>query len=65
MPVLRDWAAFEAVVQDYVDTGIADTLKDIYWDVRPKPEFGTVEVRVFDTPLSVRKAVALAARLLD
>ncbi|MEK8025547.1 YbdK family carboxylate-amine ligase [Pseudaquabacterium rugosum] len=61
MPVLRDWAAFEAVVQDYVDTGIADTLKDIYWDVRPKPEFGTVEVRVFDTPLSVRKAVALAA----
>ncbi len=31
----------------------------------PKPEFGTVEVRVFDTPLSVRKAVALAARLLD
>lgn len=61
MPHLVDWPHFESVVQEFFDTGIADALKDIYWDVRPKPEFGTVEVRVFDTPLSVTKAVNLAA----
>ena len=61
MPVLSDWAEFEHVVQELFATQIAHTLKDIYWDVRPKPEFGTVEVRVFDTPLSVHKAVTLAA----
>ncbi len=61
MPYLLDWPHFESVVQEFFDTGIADSLKDIYWDVRPKPEFGTVEVRVFDTPLSVSKAVNLAA----
>lgn len=61
MPELRDWAEFQEVAQELFATELASSLKDIYWDVRPKPEFGTVEIRVFDTPLSVRKAVALAA----
>jgi carboxylate-amine ligase len=61
MPELRDWAHFEEVAQELFTTELASSLKDIYWDVRPKPEFGTVEVRVFDTPLSVHKAVAIAA----
>jgi hypothetical protein len=41
--------------------GIAASIKDLYWDVRPKPEFGTVEIRVCDTPLSIESATALAA----
>lgn len=61
MPYMEDWAQFEVVAQEFFDTELAHNLKDIYWDVRPKPEFGTVEVRVFDTPLSVHKAVELAA----
>ena len=60
MPCLQNWSHLEAVTGEFFQTGIAASLKDIYWDVRPKPEFGTVEVRVFDTPLSVHKAVALA-----
>jgi carboxylate-amine ligase len=36
-------------------------IKDLYWDVRPKPEFGTVEIRVCDTPLAIEQAIALAA----
>jgi carboxylate-amine ligase len=36
-------------------------MKDFYWDIRPKPEYGTVEIRVCDTPLSIETAVALAA----
>ena len=61
MPRAANWAEFESVLAEIYATGLAASLKDIYWDVRPKPEFGTVEVRVFDTPLSVHKAVALAA----
>lgn len=61
MPRMLSWAQFEAVVAEIYSTKLANSLKDIYWDVRPKPEFGTIEVRVFDTPLSVYKAVALAA----
>lgn len=61
MPRLKDWAHFERTADEIFSTGLANSLKDVYWDVRPKPEFGTIEVRVFDTPLSVHKAVALAA----
>ncbi len=35
-------------------------MKDFYWDIRPKPEFGTIEIRVFDTPLTIERAAALA-----
>src|SRR5262249_40971447 len=35
--------------------------KDFYWDIRPKPEFGTIEVRVMDTPLTVTRACDIAA----
>ena len=41
--------------------GIASGIKDLYWDVRPKPEFGTVEIRVCDTPLTIEQASSLAA----
>lgn len=61
MPRVADWAELETVLEEIFATKLAFSLKDVYWDVRPKPEFGTVEVRVFDTPLSVHKAVALAA----
>lgn len=61
MPRFSDWSHFERIAEEMLSTNLAHSLKDIYWDVRPKPEFGTIEVRVFDTPLSVAKAVAMAA----
>ncbi len=44
-------------------TGIVENMKDFYWDIRPKPEYGTIELRVCDTPLSVEQAAALACYL--
>jgi carboxylate-amine ligase len=41
--------------------GIVESMKDFYWDIRPKPEFGTVEVRICDTPLTAERAAVLAA----
>lgn len=61
MPRMTSWSQFESIVEEIFTLKLASSLKDIYWDVRPKPEFGTIEVRVFDTPLSVYKAVAMAA----
>jgi carboxylate-amine ligase len=43
------------------DINIVKSMKDFYWDIRPKPEFGTVEVRVCDMPLKLDKAIMLAA----
>ena len=60
-PPLRDWAAFVEYFHFMADCGIVSGIKDLYWDVRPKPEFGTVEIRVFDTPLTLEQASSLTA----
>jgi glutamate---cysteine ligase / carboxylate-amine ligase len=61
MPRLKNWAEFNTYYDEMVSYGIVKSMKDFYWDIRPKPEFGTVEVRIFDTPLTVEMAAALAA----
>ena len=60
-PPLRDWTAFVEYFHFMADCGIVSGIKDLYWDVRPKPEFGTVEIRVFDTPLTLEQASSLTA----
>ena len=60
MPFVHSWAEFNDYFAKMRSTSIVSSMKDFYWDIRPKPEFGTVEVRVFDTPLTVERAAALA-----
>lgn len=62
-PWIVTWDEFEEYYQKMVDLGIIVSLKDFYWDIRPKPEFGTIELRICDTPLTVDKACQLAAYL--
>jgi glutamate---cysteine ligase / carboxylate-amine ligase len=61
IPFVTDWAQFLEYFQKMKGYGIVASMKDFYWDVRPKPEYGTVEIRVCDTPLTVRRAALLAA----
>ncbi|GAA3981990.1 glutamate--cysteine ligase [Actinomadura viridis] len=60
--LLDDWAAFE----DYMDTllraGTIRSIKEVWWDIRPHPDFGTVEIRMFDGIPTLRE-VGMAAAL--
>jgi len=60
MPFVPDWAAFLEYFETMRGYGIVEGMKDFYWDIRPKPEYGTIEIRVCDTPLTVRRAALLA-----
>ncbi len=60
-PWILSWSKFEDYFKKMSNLGIVKCMKDFYWDIRPKPEFGTVELRICDTPLTVKKAVELAA----
>ncbi len=62
-PFVRSWDEFGGYFDKMKSTGVVQSMKDFYWDIRPKPEFGTIELRVCDTPLSVDKAAALACYL--
>ena len=59
-PFALTWDEFKVYFDKMTRTGVVKSMKDFYWDIRPKPEFGTIEIRVFDTPLTVERAAALA-----
>jgi carboxylate-amine ligase len=61
MPFVGSWDEFTAFYRKMLVYGIVKSMKDFYWDIRPKPEYGTVEIRVCDTPLTVALAAHLAA----
>ncbi|MBC3910577.1 YbdK family carboxylate-amine ligase [Undibacterium umbellatum] len=63
-PFLLRWDEFvHGYFSKMEKTGVVKSMKDFYWDIRPKPEYGTIELRVCDTPLNVERAAALAAYL--
>ena len=41
------------------ETGTVESLKDVWWDVRPRPDLGTVELRVCDAVPSRERIEAL------
>ncbi|TFZ02107.1 glutamate--cysteine ligase [Ramlibacter humi] len=59
-PFTLTWDGFTGFFNKTTRTGVVKSMKDFYWDIRPKPEYGTIEIRVFDTPLTVERAAALA-----
>lgn len=59
-PFCRDWQGFTALYQRLERTGMVDGMKDLHWDIRPSPDFGTVEVRLMDTPLTLTRALDIA-----
>ncbi|QNM94797.1 YbdK family carboxylate-amine ligase [Chitinimonas koreensis] len=61
MPPVDDWAGFRDYFQRMAGYGVVRSMKDFYWDIRPKPNYGTIELRICDTPLTPRQAARLAA----
>ena len=62
MPTLmRNWSEYVWLVNHMVDTGFINTIREIWWDVRPHHAFGTVEVRVCDMPGNLEDTLAISA----
>jgi carboxylate-amine ligase len=57
----ESWGEFEQYVQMLVDLRCIDNGKKIWWDVRPHPQFGTLEFRVCDVPTRPADTVAIAS----
>ena len=59
--LMRNWSEYVWLINHLVDTGFINTIREIWWDVRPHHKFGTVELRVCDIPGRLRETLALAA----
>lgn len=60
-PLVGTWEAFNDYFDKMSSYRVVESMKDFYWDIRPKPEYGTIEIRVCDTPLTIEKSAAIAA----
>ena len=59
--LMRNWSEFVWLVNHMVDTGFINTIREIWWDVRPHHRFGTVEIRVCDMPGNLHDVLAIAS----
>ena len=62
-PPFGSYEGWEAFVERLVRLGLADDYTRFWWDVRPHPRFGTLEVRMPDQPTRLEVTAALAALL--
>ncbi len=59
--LMRNWSEYVWLVNHMVETGFINTIREIWWDVRPHHNFGTVEVRVCDMPGNLDQVCGLTA----
>jgi carboxylate-amine ligase len=59
--LMRNWSEYVWLVGHMVETGFINTVREIWWDIRPHHTFGTVEVRVCDMPGNLMDALGIAA----
>jgi len=52
-PRFETWSDWERLIRRFCDSGVVDTYAAIHWDVRPHPNYGTLEIRMPDQPTDV------------
>jgi glutamate---cysteine ligase / carboxylate-amine ligase len=60
-PHFGNWDTYAGMVDVMTKAGAIEDYTFLWWDVRPHPNLGTVEVRVYDQQTRVDLTVALAA----
>ena len=57
----KNWKNYSALVENLIKTNSIDTVRDIWWDIRPHPIFGTLEVRACDAMPTLKENLAITA----
>jgi len=58
---LESWEEYLEMVRLLSNTGIITGVRDLWWDVRPHPDFGTIEIRICDLPSRFSEILAIVA----
>jgi glutamate---cysteine ligase / carboxylate-amine ligase len=64
-PHFADWQDFVSRVQALSDSGLIEDYTYLWYDVRPHPRLGTVEIRAMDSQTRVEHTVSLSALVLS
>ncbi len=63
MPALGSWAEFQELLGQMKAAGFVDSHRELWWDVRPSAENGTIEVRICDMPADLPDLLGLTAMI--
>jgi carboxylate-amine ligase len=58
---LSGWAQFERFMDTLITAQTIRTIREVWWDIRPHPGFGTVELRICDGIPTMREVAVMAA----
>ncbi|MCW2534620.1 MAG: glutamate--cysteine ligase [Modestobacter sp.] len=58
---LSGWDRFEEYMETLISTHAIDSVREVWWDIRPHPDFGTVELRICDGLPTLTEVGAVAA----
>lgn len=55
------WSDFLTMYEKLKQSHAIDGPKDLWWDIRPNPSLGTIEIRVCDSPATIQETEAIVA----
>jgi len=58
---MRNWSEYVWLINHLISTGFINTIREIWWDIRPHHNFGTVEIRVCDMPANLKQVLSITA----
>jgi carboxylate-amine ligase len=64
-PRFENWADFERRVETLTDSGAIEDYTFLWYDVRPHPRLGTIEIRAMDSQTRVEHTIALSAFVIS
>jgi glutamate---cysteine ligase / carboxylate-amine ligase len=58
---LADWEAFESYLSALISARAISSIREVWWDIRPHPGVGTVELRICDGVSTLREIASITA----
>ena len=58
---LRNYSQFQKFMRTLISANSIESIREIWWDVRPHPGYGTVEIRICDSIPNLNNIVDLAS----
>ena len=58
---MNGWADFERFMTTLISARAISSIREVWWDIRPHPDFGTVELRICDGTPTMSEVAAVAA----
>ncbi len=58
---MRNWSEYVWVINHLIETEFINSIREIWWDIRPHHKFGTVEIRICDMPPNLNHVLGITA----